>query len=68
MKKPATILDGVLVSRTFTTSDFAAPYKNMPLEDFRSLIMERRLYFNAHTTQNPNGELAAPLQVIKKFE
>lgn len=55
------VFDGTLVSKMFTTADFAAPYTNMPLEKFKDLIVHKQLYFNVHTVANPNGELAGPI-------
>lgn len=60
-KKPIPRFDGTLVSKMFTTADFAAPYTNMPLKDFKDLIAHKQLYVNVHTVTNPNGELAGPI-------
>ena len=67
MNNPIPLINGDLVARMFTTSDFEAPYKNMPFSQFQKMVMDGQLYFNAHTTQNPNGELAAPVRVIQKW-
>ena len=64
MTHPVRSLDGVLVSQMFTTADFEAPYKNMHLEEFKNLVMQGHLYFNVHTTENSNGELAAPVNPV----
>lgn len=67
MKNPVPLINGDLVARMFTTNDFEAPYKNMPMAHFQKMIKDNQLYFNAHTTQNPNGELAAPVRIIQKW-
>jgi hypothetical protein len=64
MTNPVRSLDGTLVSQMFSTSDFEAPYKNMALQEFKNLVEHGHLYFNVHTTENPNGELAGPIAPV----
>ena len=64
MKTPVRSLDGTLVSQMFSTADFEAPYKNMALQEFKNLVEHGHLYFNVHTTENPNGELAGPISPV----
>ena len=68
MKQPVSFREeGTLVSQMFTTADFSTPYKNMSLEEFQKLVSDGKLYFNVHTVQNPNGELAGPVKIVHKI-
>jgi len=68
MKQPVSFREeGTLVSQMFTTADFSTPYKNMSLEEFKKLVSDGKLYFNVHTVQNPNGELAGPVKIVHKI-
>jgi hypothetical protein len=57
-KEPLKMFNGSLVSRSFTLADLQ---KRMNFTEFKNYIHNCKLYYNVHTVQNPNGELAGEL-------
>jgi hypothetical protein len=62
---PDISVDKAVVEGTITAKDLVGPLKGRPLSALISLIRDGRTYVNAHTAQNPDGEIRGQ---IKPFQ
>ena len=67
MQKPIPVLNGILISHVFSMQDMEAPYRDMTIEAFQTLLRQNKVYFNVHTVQNPDGELAGPATIVHQL-
>lgn len=67
VKKPPHHSRQRLVSQFFSTKDFSAPYTHMSMNEFIHHIQHGQLYFNVHTVQYPEGELAGSVEMTHIF-
>lgn len=58
MEHPLKEVNGALIAKTFHLKDLL---QKMDMTTFVSNIVGQKFYYNVHTVQNPNGELAGGL-------
>ena len=58
MQHPLKEVNGPLVAKTFSLKDLS---QKMDMTTFVGAINSHKFYYNVHTVQNPNGELAGGL-------
>ncbi|MED4583291.1 CHRD domain-containing protein [Brevibacillus choshinensis] len=51
-----------VVRGTLTRNDLVGPLQGRPLSDLVTLMNRGQTYANAHTTQNPNGEIRGQIR------
>lgn len=57
-------VDRGVVRGTLTRNDLVGPLQGRPLSDLVTLMNRGQTYANAHTTQNPNGEIRGQIRRI----
>lgn len=59
---PAISVDKGIVEGVITKDDLVGPLAGRPLSDLVDLMRRGKTYVNAHTTQNPEGEIRGQIQ------
>jgi hypothetical protein len=63
---PGISVDHGVVRGTLTAKSLTDPLRGQSIADLVRLIKEGRIYVNAHTEQNPDGEIRGQVRAIRK--
>ena len=63
---PSGLIDALLVSGSITGEDLVGPLLGRPLKDLIREILRGNAYVNAHTQQNPGGEIRGQIEFAEE--